>query len=223
MATHSWIIGDWYDAGHYEGVIEIGDAALIAAGLPLARWDRHYRSPRCFSRPILAYAMALGNHMPHEPLQRLISFACRLSGTSDSEGIERARFNLIWVETCRQILAPLSPMNGNIETIHDVRAWAWLAMQNRHHPLYAKLGAAARFTLDGMTASLSVGMHYAVVATWGAASRCHADQAWECTFGILDRAIKLGRDEPVDAHLGSARLHAARQNAAAADVYNADA
>ena len=222
MAVHSWIIGGWYDAGHYGGVIEIGDAALIAAGLALARWDRQYRSPPCFSRPIPAYAKALGNHMPHEPLQRLISFACRLSGTSDSEGIERDRFDLIWVETCRQILAPLSPMNGNIETIHDVRAWAWLAMQNQHHPLYAKLGAAARFALDGMRASLSVGMHYAVVVTWSAA-RLAGDQAWQPTFGILDRAIKLGRDEPVDAHLGSARLQAARQNASAADMYNADA
>jgi hypothetical protein len=223
--VHSWKL---HSRGGYmhRGFISIDEAALVAAGhnsdalqfassIKAKFSDALVRasSPQIdgFSKPILRYAMDLGNYMPQPKKQRLMSFVFRLSGTADTEEVERARREYIWSETCRLIFAPKTTITWG-KTTKTKKGNKWKTIYDS--VTYDLLEWPALLESEGTLERIPL---FTVGYAAGEAARktfeLRSGEPWEIAFGILDRAIKLGRDNPVDAHLGSARLHAARMAA----------
>jgi hypothetical protein len=213
MSIHGWEFREW-PGRMAQGWISLEEAALVAGGFEGKAIGNADGAPACFSRPVMQYAMSLGLHLPDDQRRRLASFVFRLSGTADRAAVENARFEFLWVETRRRICQPFSTVKDKeIASTRDAVEWGREVRRIDSGPLRIPV----LFLLPGFWERQSMvgSVLYAVNMTHSAIARLERPELWAHTFDILDGAIKLGRDEPVDAHLGAARLRAARQSVAA--------
>ena len=83
----------------------INEAAIVAAGFPYKAVSQASDCPPCFSPVVSAYLIRLNDILNDDDRQLLIPFVTRLSGSADTDQIERQRLNYIFIETIRQIVS----------------------------------------------------------------------------------------------------------------------
>jgi hypothetical protein len=111
------------------------------------------------------------------------------------------------IETARLICQPYGKANTReVHSVDDAEAWAFEERRANAGPLkitaiFYKIGLPRFGSIVGST-------RFAVDVAFSAIRRLERPELWGVSFDILDRTIKVGRDEPVDPHLGSARLRA---------------
>lgn len=82
----------------------VTEAAIVAAGLKYRMIDRAANCPRCFSRPIVNYAIGLNDFMPDDIRNSLLlPFVFKLAGTADTRQVEAQRHYYLVSETMRRI------------------------------------------------------------------------------------------------------------------------
>jgi hypothetical protein len=157
----------------------------------------------------MQYARSLGRQVPEDHCHRLASFIFRLSGTADSPAVENAWLDFLWIETTRRICQPYAEVKTpEVRTIEGVEAWGSEVRRIdqgllRITAIFCEIGVPT-FRLAVSSAGFAAGVAFSAIG------RLRRPELWGHTLDILDGTIKLGRDEPMDAHLGSARLRAAR-------------
>ena len=83
----------------------INEAAIVAAGFEYREIVGASNCPRCFSRPISAFAIRLNDAMQDRQRQKLLMpFVTRLAGSRDTPKIEKERAKLIVWLTIKNVL-----------------------------------------------------------------------------------------------------------------------
>ncbi|MEH3118269.1 MAG: hypothetical protein PGN25_11955 [Methylorubrum populi] len=205
----------------------INEAAIVAAGLPYRAITATEDCPPCFSRPLAAYALGLNDAMPEAERQGLMAFVLRLSGSADTPAVEAARTGFLALESVRRILPPLLDGAGlpalaaRCETAPDPHgALATLRAAEMQGGARSHAAAGRRAWLAGARASAIARTATAAIRAF-ADPRCAAEMAegaapfaegtWGIALGILDGALRIGRQAPeIDLVSARDRLEAAR-------------
>lgn len=83
----------------------INEAAIVAAGFEYKSVATASDCPPCFSPVISAYLIQLNDHLDDVERQQLIRFVTRLSGSRDTDAIEKKRLEFMIIETVRRIVS----------------------------------------------------------------------------------------------------------------------
>jgi hypothetical protein len=102
--------GGSHDFPGPDGGTCVNEAAIVAAGFKYRAVTGARDCPRCFSRPVAAYALVLNDTMPEALRQELLlPFVVRLAGTADTLTIERARASFMCLATFQRLLPLVCP------------------------------------------------------------------------------------------------------------------
>jgi hypothetical protein len=200
----------------------INEAAIVAAGLKYRSIGDAHDCPKCFSRPIAAYALGLNDVMSPKVRQQLLPFVVRLSGTADRPDIEEKRIEFIWVETMRRITAPLARKARRlyaevwedcmtVENMEDVsRVSGRLRTRDGHLRLAAPYAAdCLGDTWEERVDQIPNAAEYAYWCTRGV-TPVHRPKIWDAALSILDDAIKLGKHRELKTGIAVQRLESAK-------------
>ena len=207
----------------------INEAAIVAAGFKYRRISDAHDCPRCFSRPIAQFAIALNDHMPRKLRQELLlPFVTRLAGTRDKPDAEMARAKLIVFRAIREVLPIILARWGLLDQARrcgsssNFNAAALFTIDRRYvsHALANPVTETAmRFAISAVESldhqSVVTAVNFAAELINSVASRTLEDRrVFTIGVSILDEAIKLGRQaEPIETALVVERLASIKRQA----------
>jgi hypothetical protein len=209
----------------------INEAAIVAAGFKYRSVGDAHDCPKCFSRPIAAYALGLNDVMPDKVRQTLLPFVVRLAGTADRPEIEEKRIEFIWVETMRRITAPLARKAQRfyagvwehcmtVEDLEDVsRVSGAIGIIDGHLRLAARHAGCLGGTWEERLDQIPEAAEHAYWCTVGI-TPIRRPRIWDAALSILDDAIKLGKHRELKTGIAVQRLESARRESASIKAHN---
>jgi hypothetical protein len=196
----------------------INEAAVVAAGFKYRSIGDAHDCPKCFSRPIAAYALGLNDHMPARVRQRLLPFVMRLAGTADRPEIEEKRLEFIWAETMRRIAGRLAKKARRSYAGVDAMADEDMEEFNRMMEAMEILQHGAPYAADSLGETweerleqLPDAAEYAYWCTREVAPY-HRRKMWDAALSILDDAIRLGKHQELKTGIAVQRLESAKRD-----------
>jgi hypothetical protein len=191
----------------------INEAAIVAAGFPYHSVQSADDCPPCFSRPVSDYSIALNDLMPMKTRQRLLMpFVLRLAGTADTEAVERLREAFIVSATTKTIIPLAFPgcQFGDKVALADALKWMLNNALQRRNYLHAHwLDIAQKAVHQQPTLSACAHIALAISKITGQPA-----MVFRRAVDILDKAITLGKHQPLEPIVAEQHMRAIRQNMA---------
>jgi len=193
----------------------VNEAAVVAAGFPYCAIQSAEDCPPCFSRPISQFSIALNDLMPMKTRQKLLMpFVLRLAGTDDIPLVEEQRSDFI-VSATTQTIVPLAypgcrfgdevPLIDALKFILDneVKNQNWL----HAHWLQTAINVVKCNPFEPLNGCAHVALAIGKVIG-------EPTMVFRSAVDILDKAILLGRHQPLEPLTAENHMREIRQNMA---------